>query len=93
MDILERLRSVQNTCVQYVQGSDIMRDAADEIAKLRTQLGSATREAERYRWLKYQHERALNEWHVRDGAGMIPDDLDVSIDMARSATPWQQSIL
>lgn len=30
-DIVERLRSVQSTCVQYAAGSDIMRDAADEI--------------------------------------------------------------
>ena len=32
-----RLRAVQNESAQYVAGSDIMRDAADEIAALRAQ--------------------------------------------------------
>lgn len=35
-DILERLRAIQNTYSQYVGGSDIMRDAADEIDRLRS---------------------------------------------------------
>ena len=34
-DILERLRAVQSTSVQYAAGSDIIRDAADEIERLR----------------------------------------------------------
>ena len=32
-DILTRLRSIQNDCAQYVAGSDIMREAADEIER------------------------------------------------------------
>jgi len=37
-DILARLRAVQNTSIQYKSGSDIMRDAADEIERLRAAL-------------------------------------------------------
>ena len=32
-DVLNRLRSIQNECAQYVAGSDIMREAADEIER------------------------------------------------------------
>ena len=37
MDTLQRLRAVQNDCAQYAAGSDIMRDAADEIECLRAE--------------------------------------------------------
>lgn len=47
MDILDRLRSIQNDCAQYIAGSDIMRDAANEIDQLRAQLAEAQAENER----------------------------------------------
>ena len=47
MDILDRLWSIQNDCAQYVAGSDIMRDAANEIDQLRAQLAIAQAEIER----------------------------------------------
>ena len=47
MDILDRLWSIQNDCAQYVAGSDIMRDAANEIDQLRAQLAVAQAENER----------------------------------------------
>jgi len=45
------------------------------------------RDAERYRWLKRQHNSPHCGWHVRNNytglaANNIPDDLDSEIDKA-----------
>lgn len=54
------------------------------IEQLEAENAALREDAERYRTIKFHHDRVCNEWHVRDGNGMIPDDLDAAIDAARS---------
>ena len=47
MNIYERLRSVQNNSSNYVAGSDIIRDSADEIDRLRARIAQLEKDRER----------------------------------------------
>jgi hypothetical protein len=77
-------------------GFPIAHTAADEIASLRAQVAALTVDAERWRWLRDEHEgRDSGETfcvfepdlgaNCLHPVGSMPGELDAAIDSARSA--------
>lgn len=87
-DIVERLRSSGPTPSIFA-----VRDAADEIERLRAENEALKKDAERYRWLRGDvpaHSMRWARWRIEHWAREGPSwadirwsDLDAAIDVAR----------
>ena len=63
-------------------GYDFSGGLAEYVAKAFAEGAEYKADAERYRWLRTQHESTENEWHVRETTFKIPYQLDMHIDAA-----------